>query len=187
MRYASLVIACSSLLCTVKPLHAQRRVSFGLGGGVSVPQGERNLIDRVSTGWHVLGTIALMSPTQPLGLRVDVAYNRFPFTKEPPFGEGGHQNIHATTVNVTYRLGGTALRVSPYAIAGVGAYGIASAHPGCELPGGCDGTTRAGWNVGLGANLAMLRVRSFVEVRYHAVKVLNIHVNYIPVTLGLRF
>jgi opacity protein-like surface antigen len=186
MRYARLAIACSSLLCAATPLQAQRRVSFGLGGGVSVPRGERNALDQVTTGWHLLGTMAWASRT-PLGLRVDVAYNRFPFTKEPPFGEGGHQNIFAHTLNGTYRLAGATSRISPYAIAGVGAYGIGNAHPGCELPGGCDQTTRVGWNLGLGANLAVLRARGFLEARYHAVKVLNIHVNYIPVTIGLRF
>jgi opacity protein-like surface antigen len=182
MRYLRLVVACSGVLSAMTPLQAQRPISIGLAGGVSLPQGERNLLDRVNTGWHALGTFGLSTLTQPLGVRVDLAYNRFPFRD----GDG-HQNVTSGTVNGTYRLPMTNSPISPYLIAGVGAYSIAAARPGCELAYGCDQTVRVGWNLGLGAKLFVLGFRSFVESRYHTTKIVTTRVNYFPVTFGLMF
>src|ERR687884_474888 len=94
---------------------AQRPISLGLAGGVSFPQGD--LRDAANTGWHALGTLALSTLTQPLGLRVDVAYTQFGLS-----AGGGHQSVSSATLNGTYRLPMTNSPMSPYLIAGLGAY-----------------------------------------------------------------
>ena len=174
MRRWILVVACSGVLSPVTPLAAQRPVSIGLAGGVSLPQGD--LADGVNTGWHALGTLVLSTLTQPLGLRVDVAYNQFALK----VGDG-HETVGSATLNGTYRLPMTNSPLSPYLIAGLGAY-----RTDCSLP-ECGATTKFGWNVGLGSKLFVLGVRSFVEARYHRTKAGDGHLNYFPVTFGLLF
>jgi hypothetical protein len=162
--------------CSVTSLEAQQRpISVGLAGGVSLPQGD--LSDAVNTGWHALGTIALSTLMQPLGLRLDVAYNRFDFS----VGDG-NQTVGSATLNGTYRLPMTNSPMSPYLISGLGAY-----RSECSLDVGCEPATKFGWNVGLGARLYVLGFRSFAEARYHRTKRGDSSVNYFPLTLGLIF
>jgi hypothetical protein len=127
------------------------------------------LSDGVNTGWHALGTLALSTLMQPLGLRLDVAYNRFAFSDVD-----GHQTVGSATLNGTYRLPMTNSPMSPYLISGLGAYRT-------------EATTKFGWNVGLGSKLFVLGFRSFVEARYHRTKGADTHVNYFPLTLGVMF
>ena len=159
---------------------AQRPVSIGVAGGVSVPQGD--LRDGVTTGWHALGTVALTTLTQPLGIRLDVAYNRFAFSDETRTAAGGagHEAVSSATLNATYRLPMTDALASPYLISGLGAY-----RTECSLGPGCNASTRYGWNVGLGTRLYLLGVRSFLEARYHRTARAGSDVHYFPVTLGL--
>lgn len=182
MRRWILIAVWLGVVSPVASLEAQRPISIGVAGGVSVPQGE--LRDGVNTGWHVLGTIALSAPMQPLGLRLDVAYNRFAFSDQvrAALGGGGHQTTSSATLNATYRLPMTNSPVSPYLISGLGAYRSA-----CSLGPGCEGTTRYGWNVGLGAKLFVLGFRSFVEARYHRTGRAGRDVHYFPVTFGVMF
>ncbi len=176
MRRWVLAAACVTVAFSATPLAAQQRpISIGLAGGVSFPQGD--LADGANTGWHALGTIALSTLMQPLGLRLDVAYNRFESS-----GADGNQSVGSATLNGTYRLPMTDSPMSPYLIAGLGAYRT-------ECSGGtaCDATTRFGWNVGLGTKLYVLGFRSFLEARYHTTKRGDTRLNYFPVTFGLLF
>jgi Outer membrane protein beta-barrel domain len=175
MRRWMLVVACSGVLSPITPLEAQRPISIGLAGGVSLPQGD--LADGVNAGWHALGTLVLSTLTQPLGLRVDVAYNRFALK----VGDG-HETVGSATLNGTYRLPMTNSPLSPYLVSGLGAY-----RTECSLALGCDATTKFGWNVGLGTKLAVLGFRSFLEARYNRTKRGDSHLNYFPVTFGVLF
>jgi hypothetical protein len=157
------------------PVQAQQRpIWIGLAGGVSLPQGD--LANGVNTGWHAQGTLGLSTLMQPLGLRLDVAYNRFEFSDVD-----GNQSVGSATLNATYRLPMTNSPMSPYLISGLGAYRIE-----CSLDAGCDATTRFGWNVGLGTKL-YVGFRSFIEARYHRTKRGDASVNYFPLTIGLMF
>jgi opacity protein-like surface antigen len=175
MRHRVLAAACAGVIASVVPLGAQQRpVSIGLAGGVSLPQGD--LADGVNTGWHALGTVALSTLMQPLGLRLDVAYNRFELS-----GGFGNQTVGSATLNGTYRLPMTNSPMSPYLISGLGAY-----RSECSLTEGCEAATKFGWNVGLGTKL-FVGFRSFVEARYHRTKRGGRDVSYFPLTLGLMF
>jgi opacity protein-like surface antigen len=175
MRRLALVVAWSALAASITPLEAQRPVSIGIAGGVSLPQGD--LSDGANTGWHALGTLVVSTLTQPLGLRLDVAYNQFPFSSG-----GGNTSVGSATLNGTYRLPMTNSPMSPYLIAGLGAY-----RSECSLDTGCDAATKFGWNVGLGTKLAALGFKSFIEARYHRTKRGDAHLNYFPITVGLLF
>ena len=139
MRRWILVVASFAVLARSRTLGAQRPIALGVAGGVSVPQGD--LRDGANTGWHALGTLALGTLMQPLGLRLDVAYNRFAFSDRvrTSASEEGHQSVGSATLNASYRLPMTDSPISPYLIAGLGAY-----RSDCSLV-SCAATTRVGW------------------------------------------
>ena len=176
----SLVVAALLAAAFPWPANAQRVLSLGLGGGVSIPQG--SLADGASTGWHALGAVVLNTPMQPLGLRVDVAYSRFAFDGPAllPERTSGYHSLGSVTANATYRLPMAGRPVSPYLISGLGAY-----RSDCSATEGCGATTRYGWNVGLGTKLYAFRVRSFLEARYHQTARGQRTIRHFPVTVGL--
>lgn len=182
MRRVILLVMTPALLAPAAALGAQRALSVGIAGGVSMPTGD--LGDGVNTGWRALGTLALGSLMQPLGLRLDAAYDRFGFNDRvlAAAGGSGHLTVGSATLNVTYRLPTTNSPLSPYLITGLGAYRTA-----CSLGEGCGGATHYGWNVGIGSKLLVLGLRSFVEARYHRTGRGGSDVHFFPVTVGLLF
>jgi hypothetical protein len=163
----ALLVSCVASL----PAEAQRPLWIGVAGGASVPLG--TLGDATSTGWHALGVVGLASPIQPMGLRLDVAYNRLDAT-----GAAGQQTIGSGTLNLSYRFPSAGMSIAPYAITGLGAYRV-----DCSGGATCGADTRFGWNAGLGTRLRLLGFGSFVEARYHRTK----GTSFVPVTFGLTF
>ena len=161
-------------------LMAQRPVSIGVAGGASIPSGD--LREGVDVGWHALATIAVSTLMQPLGLRIDVAYNRFAFTEEGTALADEYQSTGSATLNFTYRLPMTNSPLSPYLISGLGAY-----RSDCSLESGCEPGTRYGWNVGLGTKLFVLGFQSFLEARYHRTEIGDTNVQYFTPTFGIMF
>jgi hypothetical protein len=105
---------------------------------------------------------------------VDAIHHRFS-------GDGdlaGEQSLTSGTLSVTYRLPTPGTPVSPYIIAGLGAY-HAACHDGLE----CEGSTRFGWNAGAGMKVRIIGIRTFVEARYHSA---GDGAAVIPVTLGFQ-
>lgn len=169
----------SLALYSPRVLWAQHLITLGLGGGVSIPQGD--LSSGASTGWNALGSLILSTPMEPLGLRADVAYNQFPFSATTKSLLGtGNQRIGSLTANVTYRLPTPGTPISPHLIAGLGAY-----RTDCSVGSACQAVTHFGWNVGLGMQLYVIGFRSFIEARYHRTNGNGSSVNYFPVTVGL--
>ncbi|MFL5403798.1 MAG: outer membrane beta-barrel protein [Gemmatimonadales bacterium] len=182
MRFWMFATAWLGIVSPVASVEAQRPISFGVGGGISLPQGDVDAA--VNTGWNALVTAALGSPMQPLGLRLDLAYNRFGFSDEQAaaLGGEGHQTVGSATLNITYRLPKATWPVSPYILWGIGAY-----RTDCSLGPGCASRVRYGWNYGLGARLFFLGFDSFIEIRGHRTKSRISDVHYFPLTFGIRF
>lgn len=171
------VVALAAVAPCAAALPAQRVVSLGVGGGVSLPTGE--LGDAAQTGWHALGALVVGTPMQPLGLRIEGTYHRFALDDVGPLA-GGTRAIAAATGNVTYRMPATRSALSPYVITGLGAY-----RAGCGGDGTCDATMRFGWNAGVGTRWYLRGVRGFVEARYHRTTSGGAAMPWVPVTFGL--
>ena len=180
MRYWIVGAAWFAIISPLASLEAQRPISFGVGGGLSLPQGD--IAEDVNPGWHGMVTAALGSPMQPLGLRLDVAYNQFGFNDElnTALSGEGHFTTGSATVNVTYRLPKATWQVSPYLLLGLGAY-----RTDCSVS--CESRVRYGWNYGLGAQFFFLGFRNFIEFRGHRTKSHTDDVHYFPLTLGIMF
>jgi hypothetical protein len=182
MRHWILAAGCIGVISSAAPVAAQSPLSFGVAGGVSLPEGDVD--DQVSTGWHALVTAELASPMHPWGLRLDVAYNRFAFSDEVAAGFGGEGNLTAgsATLNFTYRLPKVTSPIQPYLLLGLGAY-----RTDCSIDAACESRVRYGWNYGLGAKFFFLGLRNFVEIRGHRTKSRTGDVHYFPLTLGIMF
>lgn len=164
-----------SAFVALAPLQAQRPLTLSLAGGGSVPLGRFE--DGASTGWHAMASIGLSTLMQPIGLRLDVQHNRFTAKAAGP-----DQAISSATGNVSYRLPLTNSPLSPYLIAGAGAYRFQ-----CIGSIDCGETTRFGWNAGLGSKFTGLGMRGFLESRFHAANARAGNVRFVPFTLGLTF
>ena len=185
MRRTMLAAALLGVLSPTAPLQGQRPVTLGLAGGVALPAG--NFGHGVDVGWHALATLSLgrQMHAYPLALRLDGAYSQFAFAGTGAGGSAparGSQRTVSATVNPTYRLPSAGWPLAPYLIGGAGAYNL-----GCAGGASCTATTRFGWNAGLGTRFAGLRLKGFVEARYHRVASKGGDVQFFPVTLGLTF
>ena len=169
-----LLFACS-IAAVSATAGAQRPLTLSLGGGVSLPVAHFHEV--ANTGWHALASIGVSTYMQPLGLRLDGAFNRFSAKSGGPTPA-----ITSGTLNITYRLPMTNSPLSPYVITGAGGY-----HLGCSGTPGCGTFTRFGWNAGLGTKFVALGLRGFLESRFHAVNASGGNIRYVPITLGLTF
>lgn len=169
------VVVALALLVSSQSVAAQRPLSLSIGGGASLPLGRFE--EGASIGWHALASVGLSTYMQPIGLRLDAQHNRFTAKAAGP-----DQAITSATLNLSYRLPMTNSPVSPYLIAGGGAYRF-------ECFGGtdCGTATRVGWNAGLGAKFVGFRLKGFVESRWHAVNADAGNVRFVPITLALTF
>ena len=179
MRCGKLLATTLILAASAPSLEAQRLVSLALGGGASFPQGD--LRSGANIGWNALASLVMSTPMQPLGLRVDGAYSRFPLNAETKTLLGtANQSVGSATLNATYRIPTPGSPLSPYVIAGLGAYRI-----DCLVE-PCSPRTRFGWNAGLGTRFYVIGFRSFLEARYHsASRGDEASVHYFPVTFGI--
>ena len=75
---------------------AQTPVSFGLGGGVTLPLGDFG--DAAKTGFHGTGLVEFQPASLPVGIRLDGTFHRIGFSdlQEDFAGEGNFQMITGT-------------------------------------------------------------------------------------------
>ena len=154
--------------------HAQG-LTLNVAGGVAMPVGSFG--EATGIGWHGLAGLGLTSIMQPIALRLDVAHYRFEAEETQP-----SRRITSAVLNLSYRLPMTDSPLSPYLSAGAGAHWLE-----CSGEPACGSDTRFGWNAGLGTKVAALRLKWFLEARFHAINAESGSVRFVPVTLGLTF
>jgi opacity protein-like surface antigen len=172
-KFAAGLVAAAVLMVAAAPADAQVRI--GIGGGPSFPVGETG--DIFTTGFNIQGDVSFGLPLLPIGIRGDIAFNRFPEAADP-------DDILRTlsgTVSGVFNMGIGLARA--YAMAGLGLYNVVEDH-GEDLPDRDE--TAFGLNAGLGAQVWLLGIRPFVELRYHVVFGEE-RDQFIPLTFGLRF
>jgi hypothetical protein len=167
----TILFAALSIIAT--PAHAQRRASLGIAAGATVPVGD--LGDATSTGFHVLGTIAISgTASSPLGFRIDGMYNDLS-------GKSSGPDVKVWTLNgnlVFAFPGGTT--ATPYLIAGAGWYNS-------KAEGADDSSSDLGINAGIGARFALSGFSTFAEVRFHNIFSDPKSAQMIPLTFGILF
>ncbi|MBI5837502.1 MAG: hypothetical protein HZB25_09680 [Candidatus Eisenbacteria bacterium] len=169
-----------ALGCDLIPGEASGIGQFGVGAGPNNPSG--TLASTRATGFHLEATARVTPPLSSLGAGADLAI--YHFGERLP-GQGS-TNVAAATVHATCNL--MPGPIAPYLTGGLGIYHVTA-------PGGAAGNssqTRPGIHVGAGVSLNVMRVRAFVEARYHSVHTASGEVSpattrFVPVTIGILF
>jgi hypothetical protein len=131
--------------------------SFGLAGGVAVPDGQ--LSDVTKTGASGALMLAMGNIGSPFGVRFDAMYSWLPGRDSPAdsLAATGDARILGLNGNLIFSLVGVDTRL--YSIMGIGAYGYRPKASGAR------NADDFGWNAGLGVWLPM--IGGFIEARYH--------------------
>ncbi len=155
---------------------------FALGGGVGFPSGTFD--DAAKVGWHGLAAISFVPEGWPVGIQFDGQYQQYKLdgftdTKERfIMGTGNIVFKFKTSEESTFR---------PYLIGGPGVYNFkqtGEADPGQVLEGG---TTEFGINAGAGFDFKAGGAGLFIEGRFHRIFNSGEDLQFIPITIGLRF
>jgi hypothetical protein len=177
----------------VAPLHAQYAdqgpgVEFSLGGGIGFPLS--NFDDVAKLGWHGLAGVSVVPNGWPVGIQIDGQYQQYKLD-EDVVGRGSLKDrLIMGTANVVYKFQtseGSTFR--PYLIGGGGVYNLkttGSSDVGTVLDTD-NSQTKFGLNAGAGFDFKAGSAGIFVEGRFHDVFTTGEDVQFIPVTVGVRF
>jgi opacity protein-like surface antigen len=175
------LVVCGLVALTAGDSLAQVPVSFGLGGGITIPTGSSS--DAFGTGWHGMALVRFKPVASPVGFQVDGMYQRL--KTESPVPEG-HLQVIGGTANVVFGFPvSEETRFRPYIIGGVGYYNSKIKFDVGTDP---DGDSNFGFNAGAGFDVGFGGGTFFVEGRFHNVFVSDADdFKFIPITVGLRF
>lgn len=184
MKRLAFVAFAAAALLTARAADAQSPVSFGLGGGITLPMGDtKDQFDE--SGYHVQGMLGFGVPMMPLGLRADVAYHAF----NGSFDDLGtpvdvDQKMFMANLNAIWSLPGVV--AAPYLIGGAGLYNNKVSAQDFD-----DKNTDFGLNIGGGIKLKLAGFSTFVEARYHWINTKEgadgFNATYVPITVGIMF
>lgn len=170
---------------------------IGLAGGAAVPTS--NIADFYKTGFGVSVPIGWQSMKSPLGLRIDLGYDRF--TGRDPGASTGlsfkpdDPNIWSGTANLTLDLirYGENKRGALYLVGGGGLYRFTNFFSGDrndnEVQSAFQGkpTTRGGVTGGAGLAVPVGGASLFVESRYTNAYTQGEETKWIPIVVGLKW
>ena len=165
---------------------AERFVTVGVGGGMSVPVSDAG--SAFKNGFHLQGFARLNVPSLPVMPRFDLNYSRFNLD-DAQLGVPGTSQILAGLANLQFSvlpLG----PVRPYLIAGLGAYNLKTSTEGVSPT--SVSQTKFGINGGAGVALRLGKLHGFAEGRIDNVftdkgMIDSQQIQVVPVTFGLTF
>jgi len=136
---------------------------------------QADFADDFKNGFNVTGSAGWHKWNSPLGLRLDVGYDRFSLK-----GASENASILSGVGDVTLKIP-QVLAVSPYLVAGGGIYRLSSSGAGSTS------NTKGGWNAGGGLTFGVGMAKLFIEGRYTNVSTEGVATKFIPVILGISF
>jgi len=183
MKNSMKIAAFAGLLALPLTVRAQRSVSVGVSGGVSVPMGD--LADAVDLGYNVTGHLYYMRSTMKLGFRGDVGYDSWE-------GKGSSSALDANlsslafVANGIFNFGESTAAMRPYLLAGAGMYRTKSSS---EVAGMESSSTSsdAGIQGGLGLTFKLSGFNTFLEARYVNIFSEGNSTSFAPIVFGIRF
>ncbi len=156
----------SAFVFLLIPASVEAQPRLMIGGGLSNPTGDFS--DVAGSGFHGRAGLQIGVPAFPLAVRADGEYHSFG-EEDPALGK---YSILDGTLSAVLSLGGIGL--SPYVLAGIGAYRVST-----DI---LDGSSQTGYHGGFGVSLGALGFGGWVELRYVKIEDLK----YIPISVGIR-
>jgi|SRR5687767_8872150 len=186
----------------MSPQGSGRHVSFGFGGGASVPIGTYR--DALKAGWNGQGSVIFNLAGFPFALRADLNYNQFTFKNDLPFSTGGPSGPITTTDDITQQiLGGLANitvpinmgPISPYITAGLAGFNIKTKLSDAVAGAEDDSDTKFAVNGGVGLSMRLLGASAFIEAKVNNVYTDKKFISdkelkalqFVPITFGFVF
>lgn len=165
---------------------AKRFVTFGIGGGMSVPVSDAG--DAFKNGINAQGFVRFHPPALPVIPRLDLNYSKFDLDAAQTLLPGTSQILSGLANLQMFILPMGPIR--PYIIAGVGAYSLKTETEG--VGGISQSDVRFGINGGGGLVLNFGAVSAYVEGRVDNVyteagMIDTDQVKVVPVTFGVTF
>jgi opacity protein-like surface antigen len=176
MLHAAVALVLVSLVAASAAQAQTGRANFFLGGGATIPTGDFG--DAFKTGWNGVGGVNFMIPGVPFGIRVDGMYSQNSLDSSID----GKAKIFGGNADAVFAFGAPGSMVKPYIMAGVG-----MANVKFDIGGTSDDETKFAFNGGAGVNFLMSSMTVFVEARYFSVNTSGSSINYIPLSVGLKF
>ena len=168
---AAVLTALASLIVVSSPAAAQRSITLGVSGGLSLPTG--TMSDAFSSGYHVGGHLNFAPESSPVELMVDATYHSFGGNLDLP--EPVDFSYFGISGSAAYMLPGE--NSQPYLMGGVGMYfGKADVE-------GAESDSEFGFNVGGGIRFLLSGLSTFFQVRANFVG----DNTFIPVSFGVMF
>ena len=172
IRSGSIVLACAVIACASvsSPTRAQLpTVQLGGAAGISIPTGHLGQV--YSAGFNLSGLAQMHAPTEAVGARAEVLWERFGHKESAP--TAGSKDALALVLNAMYFVPEYALR--PYFIGGMGFYSVT------------DQGNHPGFNLGLGMDIPLSGMSAHFEARLHRVLTDGAKYTTVPFSFGVRF
>lgn len=161
---------------------ADKPVSFGVSGGLSVPMG--NLGDGANSGFTVAGH-AFYKPAgiSAVRFRGDVAYDKWGVKDA-----GGDADLRSLSfvANALYDFPSQS-NVRPYLIGGLGAYNSKAIINLGQVTASTNSSTDLGLQVGGGLTFKLSGFDTFAEAKFVNVFTSGSSTTWLPITFGVRF
>ena len=161
---------------------------FSLGGGLGVPLS--NFDDVAKLGWHGLAAVSFVPTGSPVGIQIDGQYHQFKLDEDVFARDDLKDRFIFGTADAVFKFKTAETSpVRPYIIGGVGVYNFKTtgADDVGDVIGTDNSTTKFGINGGAGFDFKAGSVGLFVEGRFHNVFTTGSDINFIPITVGVRF
>lgn len=182
----ALVLLASAGLAQAQVGVAKRFVTFGIGGGMSVPVSDAR--DAFKNGFNAQGFVRFHPPALPVIPRIDLNYSKFDLDDAQTLVPGTSQIISGLANLQLYVLPTGPIR--PYVIAGLGAYSFNTKTEG--VGGVEESSMRFGINGGAGLTLSLGAISAYLEGRVDNVyteagMIDETQIQVVPVTFGITF
>jgi hypothetical protein len=161
---------------------------ISLGGGLGVPLS--NFDDVAKLGWHGLAAVSFVPTGSPVGIQIDGQYHQFKLDEDVFARNDLKDRFIFGTANAVFKFKTSETSpVRPYIIGGAGVYNFkTTGADDVETVVGTSGsTTKFGINGGAGFDFKAGSAGLFVEGRFHNIFTSGSDINFIPITVGIRF
>jgi hypothetical protein len=165
---------------------AKRFVTFGIGGGMSVPVSDA--ADAFKNGVNAQAFVRFHPPALPVIPRIDLNYSKFDLDDAQTLLPGTSQILSGLAGMQVFLLPSGPIR--PYVIAGLGAYSLKTETDG--VGGISQSDVRFGINGGGGVQLSLGMIKAYVEGKVDNVytesgMIDTDQIQVVPVTFGVTF
>jgi opacity protein-like surface antigen len=166
------------------PVAMAQGAEFSLGGGLGIPLGDFD--DAVKLGWMGLAGVSFVPNGSPVGIQVDGQFQQYKIDGSSSLKD----RIIMGTANAVFKFKTSEeTRFRPYLIGGGGVYNLKTT--GTDDLGGIidtdNSTTKFGLNAGAGFDFKAGSAGLFIEARFHDVFTEGSDVQFVPITVGVRF